>query len=161
MEPTAAMPSAVAAASFKNSRRVVTSFIPGSDGTWGAPFPSPSVMAHRKALNLDQIRIAIEHFVSLHSDGMCGTALCTEPAADTDRFVFYHHGALALGELESFQMLQIELVDGILGLETLHRRVRKGELAQRHKPQTILGANIHTTAAENAFGAVLLVTLED
>src|SRR2546428_4649036 len=39
--------------------------------------------------------------------------------------------------------------------------IRKAELAQRHQLQAVLRANIHTSAAEDALGAMLFVALKN
>src|SRR5690242_14785875 len=155
------MPSAVAAASFKNSRRVVTSFVRAPDDFWARCGSSGSLMAACKTLNLDQIRIAIEHLESLHGDRMGRTAFRAEPAADADRFVLDHHGTLARGEFGSHQMLQMNLLDRGVSLKTSHSGLRKLELLQRNELQAVLGANIHASAAKNAFGAVLFIAFGD
>ena len=58
-------------------------------------------------------------------------------------------------------MLQLARMQRRLGFEPGFALFRELKLAQRHESQAILGADIHATAAENAFGAVLFVALEN
>src|SRR6202521_3409550 len=107
-------------------------------------------------LNLDKVRVAIENFKSFHGDGVHRAALGAETAADTDGFVFDHHRTFGGGKLFGREVKKFVSPRVGRGGQVLCGLLRKFELAEWDKLQTVFRTDIDAAAAEDALTALRL-----
>src|ERR1700674_5550497 len=107
-------------------------------------------------LNLDKIRVAIENFKSFHGDGVHRAALRAKATTDANGFVFDHHRTFGDGKLFGREVKKFVSPRVGCGGQLLCRLLRKFELAEWDKLQTVFRTDIDAAAAEDALAAVRL-----